>query len=92
MRKRGVWVESLFGEAKQFHRLRRFRLGRLQKVNIDGLMVAAGQNLKRLLKYGVNEGVDALKVRFSQIEDVLFHLISWTLNLRLVSVSSFSTG
>jgi hypothetical protein len=25
MRKRGVWVEPLFGEAKQFHRLRRFR-------------------------------------------------------------------
>ncbi len=84
MRKRGVWVEPLFGEAKQFHRLRRFRLRRLQKVNIEGLMVAAGQNLKRILKHGVNEGVDALKVRFSQIEDVLFDLISWTLNLRLV--------
>ncbi len=26
MRKRGYWVEPLFGEAKDFHRLRRFRL------------------------------------------------------------------
>jgi hypothetical protein len=47
MRKRGVWVEPLFGEAKEFHRLRRFRLRRLRKVNIEGVMVAAGQNLKR---------------------------------------------
>jgi hypothetical protein len=53
MRKRSVWVEPLFGEAKEFHRLRRFRLRRLPKVNIEGVMVAAGQNLKRLLKYNL---------------------------------------
>jgi hypothetical protein len=51
MRKRSVWVEPLFGEAKEFHRLRRFRLRRLRKVNIEGVMVAAGQNLKRLIKH-----------------------------------------
>jgi hypothetical protein len=51
MRKRGVWVEPLFGEAKEFHRLRRFRLRRLKKVNIEGLMIAAGQNLKMLIKH-----------------------------------------
>jgi len=50
MRKRSMWVEPLFGEAKEFHRLRRFRLRRLLKVNIEGAMVAAGQNLKRLIK------------------------------------------
>ena len=50
MRKRSMWVEPLFGEAKEFHRLRRFRLRRLLKVNIEGVMVAAGQNLKRLIK------------------------------------------
>jgi transposase len=49
MRKRAVWVEPLFGEAKQWHGLRRFRLRRLWKVNIEGLLIAAGQNLKRLL-------------------------------------------
>jgi transposase len=49
MRKRSVWVEPLFGEAKEFHGLRRFRLRRLRKVNIEGVMVAAGQNLKRLI-------------------------------------------
>src|SRR6266498_1658768 len=51
MRKRSVWVEPLFGEAKEFHGLRRFRLRRLRKVNIEGVMIAAGQNLKRLIKH-----------------------------------------
>ena len=50
MRKRALWTEPLFGEAKQFHRLRRFRLRGLEKVNIEGVMTAAGQNIKRLIK------------------------------------------
>jgi transposase len=50
LRKRSVWTEPLFGEAKQFHGLRRFRLRGLWKVNIEGVLTAAGQNLKRLLK------------------------------------------
>jgi transposase len=49
LRKRQVWVEPLFGEAKDWHGLRRFRLRGLRKVNGDGLLVAAGQNLKRWL-------------------------------------------
>ena len=49
MRKRKVWIEPLFGEAKQWHGLRRFRLRGLAKVNMEGLFIAAGQNLKRLL-------------------------------------------
>ena len=49
MRKRKVWVEPLFGEAKQWHGMRRFRLRGLMKVNMEGLFIAAGQNLKRLL-------------------------------------------
>jgi len=55
MRKRGVWVEPLFGEAKEFHRLRRFRLRGLNKVNIEGMVIAAGQNLKRLLNHRLGE-------------------------------------
>jgi hypothetical protein len=51
IRKRSLWVEPLFGEAKEFHGLRRFRLRRLRKVNIEGVMVAAGQNLKRLIQH-----------------------------------------
>jgi transposase len=51
IRKRSVWVEPLFGEAKEFHCLRRFRLRRLRKVNIEAVMVAAGQNLKRLIHH-----------------------------------------
>ncbi len=49
MRKRAVWVEPLFGEAKQWHSLARFRLRGLEKVNIEAQLVASGQNLKRLL-------------------------------------------
>ncbi len=49
MRKRAVWVEPLFGEAKQWHGLRQFRLRGLENVNMEGLLVAAGQNLKRWL-------------------------------------------
>jgi Transposase DDE domain len=45
-----VWVEPLFGEAKDWHGLRRFRLRGLWKVNIQALLTAAGQNLKRLLQ------------------------------------------
>jgi transposase len=49
MRKRQVWVEPLFAEAKLWHGLRRFRLRGLDNVNIEGLLIAAGQNLKRWL-------------------------------------------
>jgi hypothetical protein len=49
MRKRKVWVEPLFAEAKDWHGLRRFRLRRLWRVNCEALQTAAGQNLKRLL-------------------------------------------
>ncbi len=50
MAKRKAWVEPLFGEAKQWHGLERFRLRGLPKVNSAGLLVAAGQNLKRWLR------------------------------------------
>lgn len=50
IRKRKVWVEPLFAEAKAWHGLRRFRLRHLWRVNSEALMIAAGQNLKRLLQ------------------------------------------
>jgi transposase len=49
MRKRKVWVEPLFAEAKNWHGLRRLRLRGLMNANIQGLLIATGQNLKRLL-------------------------------------------
>ena len=53
MRKRQVWVATQrvpgFAEAKLWHGVRRFRLRGLEKVNIEGLLVAACQNLKRFL-------------------------------------------
>ena len=44
-----MWVEPLFGEAQQWHGLKRFRLRGLWKVNCEGVTIASGQNLKRLL-------------------------------------------
>jgi hypothetical protein len=32
--------------------MRRFRLRRLEKVNIEALMIASGQNVKRVLTFG----------------------------------------
>jgi hypothetical protein len=55
LRKRAVWVEPLFAEAKGWHGAGRFRLGRLEKVNTEALMTAAGQNVKRLLAFGTPE-------------------------------------
>jgi transposase len=53
LRKRAVWVEPLFGEAKEWHGMDRFRLRMLEKTNIEALMIAAGQNTKRLVaSYG----------------------------------------
>ena len=49
IRKRQAWVEPLFAEAKEWHSLRRLRLRGLLNANIQGLLIAAGQNLKRFL-------------------------------------------
>lgn len=67
MRKRGYWVEPLFGEAKDFHRLRRFRLRGLHKVNIEGIMIAAGQNLKRLIKHHIEKLCFYLQILMSRL-------------------------
>jgi transposase len=62
--KRKVWVEPLFAEAKTLHGLRRFRLRGIEKVNMEGLMTAAGQNLKRLLRHrGAGSPVQSLASR-----------------------------
>lgn len=50
VRKRMVWIEPKFGEVKQWHHGRRCRLRSIEKVNIEALLNAAGQNLKQLLK------------------------------------------
>jgi transposase len=49
MRKRKVWVEPLFAEAKDWHGVPRLRLRGRMNANIPGLLIAAGQNLKRFL-------------------------------------------
>ena len=50
LNKRKVWLEPLFGEGKQWHGMQRFRLRRLWRVNCEALVIASGQNLKRLLQ------------------------------------------
>jgi hypothetical protein len=48
--KRKVWTEPLFAEGKDWHGMRRFRLRRLWRVNCEALVIASGQNLKRMLQ------------------------------------------
>ena len=73
LRKRQVWVEPMFGEAKQWHNMRKFRLRGLIKVNIQALLTVAGQNIKRLLKRTVRKYTPdpatpvALRLRFCLI-------------------------
>jgi hypothetical protein len=50
--KRKVWIEPLFAEGKLWPGMRRFRMRTLEKVNTEALMVATGQNIKRLLAFG----------------------------------------
>jgi hypothetical protein len=52
MRKRKVWIEPMFAEAKQWHGMERMRLRMLERVNCEALTTAAGQNIKRLLTFG----------------------------------------
>ena len=59
MRKRKVWVEPLFAEAKDWHGLRRFRLRGLEKVNGEALLIAAGQNLCEALAWPQGLGATA---------------------------------
>ncbi len=62
--KRKVWVEPLFAEAKTLHGLRRFRLRGIEKVNMEGLVTAAGQNIKRLLRHqGTGSPLQSLALR-----------------------------
>ncbi len=51
IRKRKVWIEPLFAEGKLWHGMRRFRTRTLAKTNTEALMIAAGQNVKRLLSF-----------------------------------------
>ncbi len=91
IRKRAVWVEPLFGEAKQWHGVHKFRLRRLWRVNIEALLVASVQNIKRLLKprYATNNQPDptysaALQPTMSLI-DILFLALCST-----ISASTFA--
>jgi Transposase DDE domain len=51
LRKRKVRVEPMFAEAKEWHGMGRFRLRTLWRVNAEAMLVAAGQNIKRLLTF-----------------------------------------
>jgi hypothetical protein len=52
MRMRKVQIEPPLAEIKYRHGMRRFRLRRLKKANIEALLIVSGQNMKRLLAFG----------------------------------------
>jgi transposase len=98
LRKRSVWVEPLFGEAKQWHGLSRFRLRRLWRVNIQALLVASVQNLKRLLKHRVPQpplsprGGGARVGILSRINVPSFRFEVLILSSSILMLRTFSTG
>jgi hypothetical protein len=69
-----VGVEPLFGEAKQRCQGARFRLRVLHQVNIQGLFIAAGQNLKRWLQWKearqVREAYKSIAISFLWILEI----------------------
>jgi len=78
LRKRAVWVEPLFAEVKEWHHSRRFRLRWLEKVNSEALMIASGQNVKRLLAFGARGPrrlAQAAALRRSEASHRRFHRV-----------------
>jgi hypothetical protein len=61
-----MWFEPLFGEPKDFHCLKRFQLRGLHKVNIEGVMIAVGQNLKRLIKRRLEKLLICIQILISK--------------------------
>ena len=56
----------MFGKAKDWHGMRRFRLRRLEKVNVEALPIASGRNIKRLVaawERGPRESAQAVALR-----------------------------
>ena len=51
-RKRAVWVEPLFGEAKEWHGLRRIMLRGLEKVNTEALLKRGAKRQAAPLAFG----------------------------------------
>jgi Transposase DDE domain len=96
LRKRAVWVEPLFAEAKEWHGLRRFRLRRLEKVNSEALMIASGQNVMRLLASGgkrPRREVQAAALRRPEADRLGFHGPREHYERRIrVPAGPFSTG
>jgi transposase len=90
LRKRSVWIEPMFGEAKQWHHLEKFRWRGLIKVNIQGLLTAAGQNIKRLLKAWMSQ--KPLKPTGSAVLSLVSELAFYPFRCGLLFQNTFSTG
>jgi len=79
-------MESLFGEAKVYHGLRRARFRGLQKVKIQVLWTATILNIKRLVRYakatpalpgirGLREQISSSFIKIQQFFDHAFELV-----------------
>jgi hypothetical protein len=86
MRKRGYRVGPFFGEAEDFHLLRRFRLRGFLKINIEGAMTIVGQNLKRFLKHRL-AGCFSFWLEMVELIQQFFFLTFTTACVNPISVS-----
>lgn len=83
MKMRKHIIESLFGEAKEFHGLRRARFRRLERVTIQVLWTATILNIKRILKNAMGTK-GAVANAFSVIQTNFTEFIQF-----LISILSF---
>lgn len=90
LKRRQTLVEGSFGNAKELHTHRRARWRGLMKMQVQCYLVAAVQNLKKLLKYGygnVSTGVGKARYRPNSLV-IYLKMISMTRQNKLIRFSS----
>jgi transposase len=81
LRRRRCVIEGRFGDAKEHHGHRRLRQVGLWAAQVHCYLVAAVQNLKKLLKYGGNKTKNNVFI-LTNIQTVLAMLVIWVRGTR----------
>lgn len=67
LKKRPLYIEWIFAEAKILHGLDKIQYRGLEKPTIQGLMTASVRNIKRLMKYMKNKRKEAAQNIFRDL-------------------------
>jgi transposase len=83
MSQRKHLIESLFGEAKEFHGLRRARFRGIKNVEFQVVWTATIQNIKRLLNFSSRKPGHAVAVEKRPISALFDFIFSYLLNIKI---------